>query len=235
MTDSPNISAVVFDLDDTLYAERDYVRSGYLAVAAHLQARLNRDGPWADWLWQRFLAGKVQRAFNDLSDAFGLSLQEADIAELINVYRTHRPRLRAFADIPPLLSLLRADYKLGLLSDGYLPTQALKLEAVGLERFFDAVLFTESLGRQAWKPATEGFEWIARRLETPHAQCCYVADNVAKDFIPPNRLGWRTIQYVRPGQLYSSHRATGDALPQTLVRSPEELRDAVRAVRRNPG
>ena len=34
---SAKIHAVVFDLDDTLYLERYYVRSGYRAVAEHLQ------------------------------------------------------------------------------------------------------------------------------------------------------------------------------------------------------
>ena len=29
-----NIDAVIFDLDDTLYGEKEYVRSGYQAVAA---------------------------------------------------------------------------------------------------------------------------------------------------------------------------------------------------------
>ena len=28
-----DVCAVIFDLDDTLYAEKDYVRSGYAAVA----------------------------------------------------------------------------------------------------------------------------------------------------------------------------------------------------------
>ena len=38
MSPSPRkIQAVVFDLDDTLYAERDFVRSGYRAVDSNGQ------------------------------------------------------------------------------------------------------------------------------------------------------------------------------------------------------
>ena len=51
------IQAVVFDLDDTLYPERDYVRSGYRVVARHLAGMLKRDEPMDTWLWKRFLSG----------------------------------------------------------------------------------------------------------------------------------------------------------------------------------
>ena len=60
------LQVVTFDLDDTLYAERDYVRSGYQAVARHLQATLADDRPFAAWLWDRFLAGESAGAFDAL-------------------------------------------------------------------------------------------------------------------------------------------------------------------------
>ena len=49
--------AVVFDLDDTLYAERDYVRGGYQAVAEHLRSHLGCTEVLEDWLWRRFISG----------------------------------------------------------------------------------------------------------------------------------------------------------------------------------
>ena len=47
------IKGVIFDLDDTLYSEKDYVRSGYKAVAGYLG-----NANYADRLWQYFLDGK---------------------------------------------------------------------------------------------------------------------------------------------------------------------------------
>jgi putative hydrolase of the HAD superfamily len=116
-----------------------------------------------------------------------------------------------------MLSRLHARYRLGLLSDGYLPTQRLKLSAVKIGRFFDAIVFTEELGRDAWKPAETGFEFIRKELDVPHETCVYVADNPAKDFVAPNRLGWRTVQLHRPGQVHARKRAAEGGRPQAVA------------------
>ncbi len=81
----PHTLAVVFDLDDTLYAERDYIRSGYRAIDAHLRQsfdtdRLTHNGLTAgDWLWERFCSGKASGAFDALSETLELALTRDDI------------------------------------------------------------------------------------------------------------------------------------------------------------
>jgi len=103
----------------------------------------------------------------------------------------------------------------------------LKFDALGLADYFDAVIFTESLGpdRKYWKPSPEGFEIAAERLAVDHRACCYVADNPAKDFVAPNALGWRTIQLLLPEQVHSHRPAPEGGAAWTVVRSVEELRD----------
>ena len=53
---------------------------------------------------------------------------------------------------------------MGLLSDGYLEVQQNKFKALDLAVFFDAVLFTDELGRQYWKPHTRPFKVLLQRL-----------------------------------------------------------------------
>jgi len=185
------------------------------------------DGPFAGWLWARFLAGESAGALDDLSSHFQLALSSEQIAQLVAVYREHTPRIRCFGGAAGLLGRLHGTYRLGLLSDGFLPAQRLKLDALKLGRFFDGVVFTEELGRDAWKPAPDGFERMCELLDVPHARCAYVGDNVAKDFVAPNRLGWRTIQLLQPGQIHSAEPATG-GVPQCVVHTWGQLRDAVR-------
>ncbi|HUT58614.1 MAG TPA: HAD family hydrolase [Phycisphaerae bacterium] len=221
--EQPDLLAVVFDLDDTLYAERDYVRSGYRAAGRHLRAAVGRDEPFEDWLWERFCAGQSANAFDALSERFALGLSDGQIAELVEVYRRHRPDIRPFPGVRELLDGLAGRYRLGLLTDGYLPAQRLKLEALSLAGAFRAVVFTEDLGREAWKPSTAGFELIARRLEAPHARCCYVADNPAKDFVGPNRLGWYCIRYAEGGGVHASRPAPEGGEAHAVVRSADEL------------
>jgi putative hydrolase of the HAD superfamily len=147
------IHAAIFDLDDTLFLERDYMRSGYAAVAEYLEKRKKGTGtgqtagpsqsPFFEWLWARFERGQTAGAFDDLNAHFSLGLAKADIDELVKVYREHRPTISPIPGIPDLLSQLHGRFALGLLADGFLPAQRLKLAALGLERFFDAIVFTE--------------------------------------------------------------------------------------------
>ena len=219
------IQAVVFDLDDTLYPERDYVASGYAAVCGHL-ARSGRVDERAcfDLLWSRFGSGQVAGAFDALGQAMNLNLSPDDIRDLVRVYREHTPRLEAFGGLPAMLGRLHEHLGLGLLSDGYQPAQNLKLEALRLGRFFDEVLFTEDLGRDFWKPSPRGFELISRRLGAPHERCCYVGDNPAKDFVAPNKLGWLAVQYLRPGQIHAANPAPPSGAPRVILRTPQALR-----------
>lgn len=218
------IRAIVFDLDDTLFRERDYVHSGFAAVGGHLRRRRRSRIEYEQWMWRRFLSGRRERMFDAVNKRFRLGLGPAQIARLVGIYRRHRPHIRPCRAVPELLARLRRRrLRLGLLSDGYLPAQRLKLEALKLQPCFHAVVFTEELARSAWKPSTRGFELIRRRLGAPHAACVYVADNPAKDFVAPNRLGWLTLQWRRSGQLHADNPPPADGAAARIIRSGPQL------------
>jgi putative hydrolase of the HAD superfamily len=224
-----SLQAIAFDLDDTLYAERDYVRSGYRAVGDHLRRAQGTAEPYEEHLWRSFVAGRGAWAFQELSERFALGLSQGGVAALVKVYREHRPEIQPFPWVRPLLERLRTRYRLGLLSDGYLPAQRFKWEALGLAHFFDAVVWTEELGREAWKPSQIGFLQLARELglgKRAHRRppIAYVADNPAKDFVAPNELGWVTIQYTPPAAIHAGAAAPPGGEPQIQTASAEELR-----------
>jgi len=221
--------AVVFDLDDTLFPERSYVRSGYHAVGEHLRASLSADEAYENWLWERFEAGERANAFGALSEQFNLHLNDADIANLVRVYRSHRPTIQPYDGVSDFLRALRGQYRLGLLSDGFLPAQRHKLDALGIADLFDVVLFTEDMGRDCWKPSPAGFEAVHRKLAMPNEGCTYVADNPAKDFVAPNQLDWRTIQLLWRGQIHASNAAPEGGRPQVVAAGLGELADALNA------
>lgn len=246
------IRAAIFDLDDTLYLERDYVHSGYRAVAGCLKTRIPESRLF-DFLWSRFQRGQAAGAFEALSAEFSLNLSPAEIAQLVKVYREHRPTIEPIPGMAELLSRLHPEFVLGLLADGFLPAQRLKLEALGLERFFDAIVFTEELGRDKWKPSPAGFELMMERIgnrdlgfgirvpktdidslkpETRNpnpASFAYISDNPSKDFLAPNRLGWRTIQWLYPGQVHAHLPAPEGGLPQFVAHSPGEIVQILRS------
>jgi len=216
--------ALVFDLDDTLYPERQYVRGGYRVIADVLRGQYRTQDRYEDWLWERFRAGKASGAFDALSKRFDLELSEKQIADLVATYRGHRPTLQARDGMTELLGAAGRQARLGLLSDGFLPAQQYKLEALRLRPAFDQVVFTEQLGRAFWKPAPEGFQLMTELLGVEHEACTYIADNLAKDFVAPNRLGWRTVLLRCDDQVHRDNTAPDGGGPHVTVDGVARLR-----------
>jgi glycosyltransferase involved in cell wall biosynthesis len=92
---------------------------------------------------------------------------------------------------------------LAVVTDGPLASQQAKAEALMLTRWADLVVFTESLGPGRGKPHPAAFEQLERELGLSGDRCAYVADNPAKDFVAPHRLGWRTVRVRRAGGLHA--------------------------------
>ncbi|MBS3820603.1 MAG: HAD-IA family hydrolase [Planctomycetes bacterium] len=218
------LQLVVFDLDDTLYPERQFVRSGYTAVARHLRETLDRNEAFEDWLWQRFEAGRYAGAFDALNKQFSLGLSHEDIVACVNVYRLHTPpAIEPYNGMAALLDRLAGQYRLGIISDGPSRTQRQKLAATGLADYFDEVLISCDFEPPAGKPDATMYELIAQRLRVPHRACAYVGDNPSKDFLAPNTLGWRTLHYLRPQQVHAPKPPPTDGQPQVTVRTDAEL------------
>jgi carbamoyl-phosphate synthase large subunit len=190
---------LILDLDDTLYPEADFVGSGHRAAALAV---------WRDHridiepeLRRRFAAGQrgdtLTAALQTLNVPFSPGYVER---VLVPAYREHTPQISPHVDARPVLTELRArGHVLALLSDGWAAVQRGKLAALGLADLFAAVMFTDELGRDAWKPSTRGFEALLQQLGIEAQDAVYIADNPAKDFLGPHRLGMQSIRIMRPG------------------------------------
>ncbi|MEG1092121.1 MAG: HAD-IA family hydrolase [Acinetobacter sp.] len=180
------ITAVVFDLDDTLYSEKEYVMSGFLAIeSVHPSIR-------ATDLWSKFVEGKP--VFEEYPNK----------AELLMLYRSHRPIIHLYGGVRELLVRLRKKgYKLGIITDGRPEGQRNKIEVLGLESLVDAIIVTDEIGIEFRKPCDIPFRIMQKRLHTPFDEMAYVGDNVAKDFIAPQKLGMSCIWVNNKDSLYS--------------------------------
>ena len=77
------IRAVIFDLDDTLISEYEFVVSGYRFVSEKLAGRLDKTASEIeDRLWE-LSKETYSRAFNRLFDSYGVSCSEEELKELI--------------------------------------------------------------------------------------------------------------------------------------------------------
>ena len=212
------ITTVVFDLDDTLYDEVEYCKSGFTSVSEFL-AGLPQMPPAErlfDAFWKQFTAGNRTKTFNAALRELGI-VDDKLIQQLIYVYRNHDPKITLPQESREVLSELSPKFTLALLTDGFLPAQQLKVQALGLEKYFSCIIYTEQLGREFWKPSPAGFEKLMETLNVKSQSMAYVADNQMKDFIAPNKLGFATIQIIRPARLHlESSQEPGAAAQYTI-------------------
>jgi putative hydrolase of the HAD superfamily len=200
---------VVFDIDDTLYLERDYVRSGFAAVGAWALAELGA-ADLGDRAWAAFEAGVRGRILDEALAACGVPANGQLVPQLVDVYRSHTPTIDLLDDVRAWLSDRRADVALAVVTDGPTASQRAKAAALGLEGWADPVIVTEELGPGRCKPHPAAFECVEAAAGLAGAACAYVADNPTKDFGGPRSRGWRTVRVRREGSLHAALASGGD-------------------------
>jgi putative hydrolase of the HAD superfamily len=220
----PPTRAIIFDLDDTLYLERDYALSGYRAVAAAFRTELGGDMDRAVAAMQESLErGDRRRVFDEALDRLGRPRDPLLVRRMIETYRGHSPRIQLCDDARRALARLSPVARLGLISDGPCHQQSLKIAALDLARLIESIILTDDYGPGFAKPHPRAFEEMAARLGLSHDRCTYVADNPTKDFIAPNALGWTSIRIRRPLGIYSDAPVAAGGAPQRTLTTLDEL------------
>lgn len=218
------VRTLVFDLDDTLFAERDYVLSGFAAVDAWLRKEKSLDGfgPRARAAFERGVRGRI---FDDVRAELGELALTVSVSEMVEVYRNHVPALRLPETARELLDWCRNRYRLALISDGYLAVQERKVEALGLTRWIECIVLSDRWGRESWKPSERPFREVMARLPGSPESYLYLADNPRKDFIAPKRLGWRTVRFRRPGGEHAGYEASALEAAECEIADLSAIRD----------
>lgn len=208
--------AVVFDMDDTLYEEREYVLSGFGAVADYLQALGARAAfnP-LDFMVQQLDSEGRGRIFNDLAEAMGLS--EVKPQELVQVYRRHTPKIVLNQHARGAITNA-SDYSglpIHVITDGHRIVQRKKANALGLNKLVQRVWFTRDFGIRAEKPSTVVFQHMVNQLGIEPRNFIYVGDDPTKDFVGPRALGALSVR-VRTGRMK-------DVVPESGFESDFEI------------
>ncbi|AJH15299.1 HAD family hydrolase [Myroides profundi] len=170
---------VVFDLDDTLIKEIHYLESAYKEIASKVDPN---NASLFDKMLVLYYRG--ENVFKWLTEEYST----AEVSQLLDWYRNHLPTLNLVEGAKELLSYCKEQkWILGLITDGRSITQRNKLKAIGLVDYFDLVIVSEEFG--SMKPKFANFE-VFNQFEGVKY---YIGDNVKKDFITPNKLGWISI------------------------------------------
>jgi len=191
------LEAVLFDLDDTLYPERQYVDGGFRAVAEFLGPRFGRAEPeLVARLWELHRRDGRGRLFDSLVGELGAGDDADLVLACLLVYRTWPARLEPFPGAVTVIRGLRAsEIRTGLVSDGHAAVQRRKLAGLaGLADLFDVVVMTDELGREHAKPSPVPFRVACRILDVQPGRTAYVANDPRKDFQGAREAGLATIR-----------------------------------------
>ena len=190
------MKALAFDLDDTLYSERDYCRACIANVAERAGAMFGADPALLE---ADMLSG--HNPYGGLC-AGGRLGGRLDIDTFLDIYRATTPAsLPLREDARRMLDTLRErrpDVPLYIITDGRLRGQQAKIDALGLTEWFDPahIIISEAIGFDKTTP----MPFITAMMrEQRHSGWVYVGDNVAKDFRWPRRLGWTAIMLADRG------------------------------------
>ena len=191
------VEAVIFDLDDTLYSEKDYVRSGYSAVASAFPYVMGMEKK----LWAAF--EKRLPAIDTVLDAEGITAPE-EKTKALQIYRSHIPTIELYPGADGMLRRLAQCKKLGMITDGRPEGQWAKIRTLGIETFFDKIIVTDELGGPNYrKPNEAAFLLMQQSLDVPFEKMVYIGDNVGKDFVAPQKLGMNAIFFMNKDGLYT--------------------------------
>jgi putative hydrolase of the HAD superfamily len=216
---------MVFDLDDTLYLERDFVRSGFRAASTWFERETGTAGLEALCI-ELFEAGQRTQIFDAALEALGVGGGDA-VARLVEIYRSHAPDIALAADAERYLRRRAAGRRYALITDGPEATQMAKVQALGLGRLLDEVICTGAWGRDFWKPHPRAFEVIEARSGGRGAEVAYIADNPGKDFVTPRARGWWTVQIARPERVHHVPAPDAEHEAHAIIASLDALDDCL--------
>lgn len=216
---------VVFDLDDTLYLERDYVASGFRAVGKWCAEQFGIEGI-EEQAQALFAEGRRGDIFNVALKQMGVESDIGMLSAMVRVYREHSPHIKLSPDSLECLARLKGQVYLGLLTDGNPLSQRAKIGSLGLQSYFDATVITGEWGTQFFKPHLRGYQYLESKLNMCRNRFVYVADNPSKDFLAPRALGWNAIRVCRPSGLHEHQKCLPDMV-RFEVSSLEKIPDLI--------
>lgn len=211
--------AIVFDLDDTLYAERRFLLSAFASVAGETERLFHVPAAEAFGVLRRTLVrGHRPIALQVLCARFGLPMQM--VGAFTALIRDHEPRLRLPRASAAVLHELARGWKVGILTNGLPERQARKIAALGLADKVDAIVYACAGG--PGKPESAPFETVLNQLGARAFESVFVGNDPWCDISGARRTGLKTIR-VRRGAYARARIARGreaDAVVGSLALVP---------------
>ncbi len=207
-----DIKAYIFDLDDTLYDEEQYVSSAISDVCRYISKKYEIDfnGLYEYCIHSIYEDGRGH-TFDDLCKKYSL---DEDIKQLVGIYRSCNPNLVLYDDAKELIKYLKDNNKkIGIITDGNSDVQGIKAKALGLYEIAESVILTDNLhegGKKLSKPSVKVYETCLKELNVSPNEAVYIGDNPLKDFVGAKKLGMKTVRIIREKGMFMKEYAPSE-------------------------
>ena len=210
---------LVFDLDDTLYEELTFVKSGFRAVAVYLNEHYSIPVQTGfEFMLEKISSGRG-RIFDDLLIHHRIYKQQL-VQKCVSIYRLHRPEIALHLEADACLERF-SNYPLYIVTDGNKMVQNNKIKALGLDKRVKFCYITHRYGIKNAKPSPYCFLKICEREKVTPKEVFYIADNPHKDFVGIKPLGFRTIRVMQGA--YREIRLSSDYEADNRIGTLDEL------------
>jgi len=212
---------LVFDLDDTIYKEIDYLISAYREISEKLGLSLN------GMISEKEIFNEMFSFYKSHKNPFIEILKKYNIndilmTDLLMIYRTHKPKIELKPSTEKTLNYLKEKgYIMGIITDGRSIQQRNKIQSLDIEKYFENIIISEEIGTE--KPNLQNYIFFENTF--PNCEYIYIGDNLKKDFVSANKLGWTTICLLDNGK--NIHKQKFDLekeyLPNYYINSIKEI------------
>ncbi len=218
------IKAVIFDLDNTLYDEKQFVRSGFRAVSKHMaeKYRVNEIGLYELLLKVSLDQGRL-RVFDTVLKKLNLYEKEI-VLEMVEVYRAHSPKITIYKDAQEVLSKIKKKYRVGLITDGIRKVQESKVNALDIKDLFDTITYAIE---HSGKINIQTFRTTLKKLNVKPSESIYVDDNPLK-FRTARKLGIHAVRILKAE--HRDYKVDQRYAPEFEITDLRQLSKLVRAL-----
>lgn len=149
--------------------------------------------------WDLYNKGKIDRDYirkNRFREVLEGRIEADDeyFLQMSNFFKERCPRKPGLMPgALELLDLLKGNYRLGIITNGFNDVQHIKLTESGLLPYFEIVVTSESASSR--KPDVRIFDHALKESRLDKSSVMMIGDNLATDILGAEQAGWRSCWY----------------------------------------
>jgi putative hydrolase of the HAD superfamily len=193
-------SVIAFDLDFTLYDEREYYKKVFKEMSIYLEKEglSNADMAYCVMVETLINYGTQQPVFKLSLKKLGIYSSDLD-ETFFDIYKSvDCSEIQLYEDAHDFIDYLyESKHDMAIITNGVVEAQKNKIRQLDLERFVDYICFAREEGKKNEKPSQSPFKKVCKKFKILPAQMIFVGDNPATDFIGSKLLGIFNVRLLR--------------------------------------